>query len=387
MQEGALLHLSGNSPLIWLAPLCVGLVASLALTPVARRVAFMTGTLDLPVGMKIHSTATPLLGGVAVYLGFSIATVVTLPLAGPVIGVLLGGLAAIVIGVLDERLTLPPLVHLVAQIVAALVAIIAGLGIIRSVSSPFGGLTAAGIQLPGAIGLVVTLVWLVGMMNTVNFLDGLDGLATGVVAIAAILLAIWASEPQRFFLTGSHREELVLPIALTGALLGFLPYNWHRARIFLGDSGSMFLGLALGALSIIGPAKLATALLVLIIPVLDVAWAIVRRQMRGRSFLSGDKQHVYHRMLELGMTHTQVVSAFYLLCGVLSVLDLALLKMEKLIAFVAVTTLVGVAFVLLETTASRRRPDAASADTTRDRSRGLHLVDPISDSEDEPDTA
>lgn len=387
MQEGALLHLSGNSPLIWLAPLCVGLVASLALTPVARRVAFMTGTLDLPVGMKIHSTATPLLGGVAVYLGFSIATVVTLPLAGPVIGVLLGGLAAIVIGVLDERLTLPPLVHLVAQIVAALVAIIAGLGIIRSVSSPFGGLTAAGIQLPGAIGLVVTLVWLVGMMNTVNFLDGLDGLATGVVAIAAILLAIWASEPQRFFLTGSHREELVLPIALTGALLGFLPYNWHRARIFLGDSGSMFLGLALGALSIIGPAKLATALLVLIIPVLDVAWAIVRRRMRGRSFLSGDKQHVYHRMLELGMTHTQVVSAFYLLCGVLSVLDLALLKMEKLIAFVAVTTLVGVAFVLLETTASRRRPDATSADTTRDRSRGLHLVDPISDSEDEPDTA
>jgi UDP-GlcNAc:undecaprenyl-phosphate/decaprenyl-phosphate GlcNAc-1-phosphate transferase len=385
--EGALLHLSGNSPLIWLAPLCLGLVASLVLTPVARRVAFMTGTLDLPVGMKIHSTATPLLGGVAVYLGFSIATVVTLPVAGPVIGVLLGGLAAVVIGVLDERLTLPPLVHLAAQVVAALVAIIAGLGIIRSVSSPFGGLTAAGIQLPAAIGLVVTLVWLVGMMNTVNFLDGLDGLATGVVAIAAILLAIWASQPQRFFLTGSHREELVLPIALTGALLGFLPYNWHRARIFLGDSGSMFLGLALGALSIIGPAKLATALLVLIIPVLDVAWAIVRRRLRGRSFLSGDKQHVYHRMLELGLTHTQVVSAFYLLCGVLSVLDLALFKMEKLIAFVAVTTLVGVAFVLLETTASRRRPDAASADTTRDRPPGLRLVDRIRDPEDEPDTA
>jgi UDP-N-acetylmuramyl pentapeptide phosphotransferase/UDP-N-acetylglucosamine-1-phosphate transferase len=202
------------------------------------------------------------------------------------------------------------------------------------------------------------------MMNTINFLDGLDGLATGVAAIAAILLAVWASEAHRFLLPGSHPEELVLPLALAGALLGFLPYNWHRASIFLGDSGSMFLGLALGSLAIIGPAKLATALLVLIIPVLDVAWAIVRRQLRGRSFLAGDKQHVYHRMLEVGMSHTQVVLSFYLLCIVLAVLDLSLLKLDKLIAFVAVAILLGAAFILLETTADRRRSESPSRRAT-----------------------
>jgi UDP-GlcNAc:undecaprenyl-phosphate GlcNAc-1-phosphate transferase len=366
--------------------LTIGFIASLALTPVAKWVAFTTGTLDLPVGMKIHSRATPLLGGVAVFAAFSLSAGLSLRAAGPLVGVLLGGAAAVIVGVLDERLSLPPVVHLIGQLAAALVAVVSGVGVIRSVSSPFAGLTSAGIQLPLAVGLLVTVVWLVGMMNTVNFLDGLDGLAAGVAAIAAILLAVWASEPQRFYLPGWHPEQVILPMALAGALLGFLPYNWHRASIFLGDSGAMFLGLALGALSIIGPAKLGTALLVLIIPVLDVAWAIVRRRLRGRSFLSGDKQHVYHRMLELGMTHTQVVGAFYLLCVVLCVFDLTLLKLEKLIAFVAVMALVGLAFVLLETTASHRRLEIDGGETPGTQPRGLRLVDPLSDTE-EPDSA
>jgi UDP-GlcNAc:undecaprenyl-phosphate GlcNAc-1-phosphate transferase len=140
---------------------------------------------------------------------------------------------------------------------------------------------------------------------------------------------------------------------LFGALLGFLPYNWHQARIFLGDSGSMFLGFALGALSIVGPTKLGTALLVLVIPVLDVAWAIVRRQARGRSFLSGDKQHVYHRMLDLGMGHRQTVVALYVLCILLGGLDLWLVKMQKLVAFLVVALIAGGMYVALEIRAGR----------------------------------
>jgi UDP-N-acetylmuramyl pentapeptide phosphotransferase/UDP-N-acetylglucosamine-1-phosphate transferase len=156
-----------------------------------------------------------------------------------------------------------------------------------------------------------------------------------------------------------HREELVLPLALAGALLGFLPYNWHRASIFLGDSGSVFLGLALGALSIIGPAKLGTALLVLIIPILDVAWAVVRRRMQGRSFLAGDKQHVYHRMLHLGVRYTHVVLLFYLICAVLGTIDLLLYRFQKLLAFVLLVLLVSAVFVLLETRAQRISPGVA----------------------------
>lgn len=351
---------------MWLLPLGIGCAAGFVLTPLARRTALRTGIIDLPIGLKIHKRATPLLGGVAVYLAFALTSVIVLPMSRPVVGLIAGGLAAVVVGVLDEKFTLPPLVHLAGQVAAALIAIVAGVGRITSLSVPFSGLTTPALQIPAALGLALTLLWLVGMMNTMNFLDGLDGLAAGVSALAAVLLAVWASEPQRFYLhPAAHHEDLLLPLALAGALIGFLPYNWHLARIFLGDSGSMFLGLAIGALSIEWSTKLGTALLVLIIPVLDVAWAIVRRRLQGRSFLSGDKQHVYHRMLELGLSPTTTVLLLYFLCCVLGVLDLLLVKTAKLAAFLILAVVIGVAFVLLEIQASRRGSGSAAERASR----------------------
>ncbi|HEX6507504.1 MAG TPA: MraY family glycosyltransferase [Chloroflexota bacterium] len=341
----------------WLFPLLIGLVGSAVLTPLARRIAIGAHVIDRPIGDKIHTRATPLMGGIAVYLAFALTCLIVLPLSAALVGVLAGGLAAVAIGLLDEALTLPPLTHLAGQIAVAGIAIVAGVGYIHAVSVP-GSLTAPGYRLPALIGVAITLVWLVGMMNTMNFLDGLDGLAAGVSALTALLMAIWAWEAyhlHRFFLPSTtHFADFVLPLALTGALLGFLPYNWHHAKIFLGDSGSMFLGFALGALSIVGPAKLGTALLVLIIPVLDVAWAIVRRQVRGRSFLTGDKQHVYHRMLQLGMSHTQTVLLLYLVCVALGGLDLWLIKLQKLVAFVVLVVVAGGVYVLLEIRATRK---------------------------------
>ena len=347
----------------------MGFAAALVLTPVIRLAAVRTDIIDRPVGLKIHKQATPLMGGVAVYLAFTLGAFSILPLNRPVLGLVLGGLAAAVVGVLDEKFTLSPLAHLAGQVAAAIVAIVAGVGVVHTISVPTASLTAPGLALPAVVGAAITLIWLVGMMNTINFLDGLDGLATGVACLAALLLAAWASERQAFYLPAmAHHEDLLLPLALAGALLGFLPYNWHQARIFLGDSGSMFLGLSLGALSIVGPAKLATALLVLMIPVLDVAWAIVRRQLQGRSFLSGDKQHVYHRMLELGMSHTSVVLLLYAVCFALAILDLTLFKLGKLIAFVLLVVTIGAVFVALEIRAGRREPSSpglAGQDGTR----------------------
>ncbi|MGI8967825.1 MAG: MraY family glycosyltransferase [Chloroflexota bacterium] len=294
------------------------------------------------------------MGGVAVYSAFALTSLVFLPLSPPVRGVLLGGLCAVVVGIVDELLTLPPLLHLIGQIGAAIVAMATGLGVLSTISNPFGGLTQPGFTLPLALGLLVTIFWLVAMMNTVNLLDGLDGLASGVAAITALLLVAWALERNHFSVPDmAHHEDLILPIILAGALFGFLPYNFYRASIFLGDSGSMFLGLALAALTIVGPAKLGTALLVLSIPVLDVAWAIVRRQLQGRSFAGGDKQHVYHRMLELGMSHLATVLVLYAFVLALAVLDLALHKTEKFVAFVLFTGVAGVALVVLELRSTR----------------------------------
>lgn len=342
----------------------------------AIRLANRFGVIDRPVGLKLHKRPTPLLGGVAVFVSFATTVIVSAPLSGPVRGVLLGGLAAIVVGVLDEVLTLPPVFHLVGQIAAAGVAVAGGVGVIHYVSGPSSSLVAPPVTLPLALGLILTMFWLVGMMNTVNFLDGLDGLAPGIVTIAAVLLAIWASEPGRFALASSQPESVILPMALAGALLGFLVYNWNPARIFLGDSGSMFLGLALGALSIVGPAKLGTALIVLVVPILDVAWAIIRRGMRGKNFLSGDKQHVYHRMMELGLGATRTVILLYAVCVALGVVDLLLLRLWKYVAFGVLTVVMIGAFALLElraevvASARQRTVDGPAESYTSERTPG-----------------
>ncbi len=342
--------------------MAIGFVASLVLTPLVRAVAIRIGDIDRPVGNKIHQWPTPRMGGVAIYLAFAVAALISLPLSPPVVGLLAGGFAATAIGFLDECFDLHPIVHFGGQIGAAAVAMVCGIGVLRSISVPTASLSTPGLTLPLAVGIVITLFWLVGMMNTLNFLDGLDGLAAGVGAIAALLLAAWASEKHPYIVsTLRHREDLILPLILAGALFGFLPYNLFRARIFLADSGSMFLGLALAGISIVGPTKLGTALLVLIIPVADVAWAIVRRQMRGKSFITGDKEHVYHRMLQLGMNRVAIVLLFYLLVGALAGLDLELHKVGKLVAFILIAIAISVSFILLEVRAARQVDTSATS--------------------------
>lgn len=347
---------------LWALPVLVALAVSAAATPLMIRIARRLQIIDRPVGLKIHTLPTPLLGGVAVYSAFLVASILFLPFDGPVRGILAGGAVAVVLGVIDDRRDLPPLIHLGGQVVAAVVAVVAGLGIVTTVSNPFASAAAIASghgswAIPVVVGMAFTLIWIVGMMNTINFLDGLDGLSAGVGIIAAVMLALWSANSQRYFVhadTAFHHADLVLPVILVGALVGFLPFNWNPARVFIGDSGAMFLGLSLATLSVLGPGKIGTALLVLSIPVLDVAWAIVRRQLHGKSFLAGDKQHVYHRMLEVGMSHTATVVSLYALCIGLAVIDLRLLRFQKLIAFAVVVVLTGCAFVALEVAGNRR---------------------------------
>ena len=364
-----MVDLSAGTPLLWAGPLLVALVSALLLTPVAERLAIRYRVMDKPIGQKIHKLPMPLLGGLAVYGAFVVACATFLPLKGPVLGIVVGGGVAVVVGIIDDRFNLPPLVHLAGQFLAAIVTIVVGVGIVRYLSIPWASLNgqpcsahAATIcsgswKVPAVIGVLFTLLWMVGMMNAVNFLDGLDGLSTGVCAITAALLAVWASHLQNFIAhpaTSFHHADVVLPVILLGALLGFLPFNWHPARIFIGDSGVMFAGLSLATFSILGPAKIGLALLVLAIPILDVAWAIVRRQLRGRSFLSGDKQHVYHRMLELGMSHTSTVLSLYALCIALAIADFSVTKLVKLAAFAVVAVITVIAFISLEIAGNHR---------------------------------
>jgi UDP-GlcNAc:undecaprenyl-phosphate GlcNAc-1-phosphate transferase len=366
--HGLLRHVEPKyTPWLWLAPLLVAFVVGVLMTPVVIRLAKRYGVIDQPIGAKIHLRPTPLLGGVAVYVAFLVACLLFLPIVGPIRGILIGGAVAVAVGVTDDRLKLSPLPHLAGQILAAVVAIVFGLGGVTKIDAPFASAAQiangnGGWVVPAWLGVLFALFWLVGMMNTFNFVDGLDGLSSGVGIISAIMLAWWAA-----IYGGSNfgHADLVLPLILAGALLGFLPYNWHPAKIFIGDAGAMFVGLGLGAMWIFDSAKVGTALIVLSIPILDVAWAIVRRQMHGKSFLTGDKQHVYHRMIELGLSQTATVLVLYSLLLVLGVIDLALTRSDKLIAFVVIAMLIGAAFIGLEIAGNRRQARAANKEHRR----------------------
>lgn len=312
-------------------------LTTLISTPLVMRLARQWGAVDTPRDRHRHPQATPRLGGIPLALGFFVALGVSFML--PVMrndkdeltrlaGLIAGLLVVIVVGVYDDRHELSAGPQFFAQLIAAAIVILFGVRI-DQVSIPFGA-----TDLPIGFAILFTFFWLMGMMNTVNFLDGLDGLAAGVVAIACVIL---------FFHTqGLHQESIaLLPLALLGAIVGFLPFNFSPARIFLGTSGALFLGLALGALSIIGGAKLASALLVVGIPILDSAWQIVRRIRDGRAPYHGDRGHLHFRLVDRGWPQRQVVLMLYTLSILFGSMALLLpsprLKLFALLALGAIT--------------------------------------------------
>jgi UDP-GlcNAc:undecaprenyl-phosphate GlcNAc-1-phosphate transferase len=328
----------------------VAFLGTLALTPLVSRLARRLGFVDVPREPKhVHHSPVPRLGGVALFLPFVAAVGVSLLL--PVeredplelhrlAGLLFGSSLVFGMGVWDDKRELGPFPQLAVQFVAAVVATYCGITI-REIANPLGGMITFALPITVAF----TLFWLLGMMNTVNWLDGLDGLAGGVTVIASLLLFVHS------YRLGQYSVSL-LPLALAGCVLGFLPFNFHPARVFLGTSGALFLGFALGSMAIVGGAKMATALLVMGIPILDVAWQIINRLRLGRSPFLGDRGHLHHRLLDLGLSQERVVLIFYVVCAAFGALALVLASgLQKLLALLAMMT---VAFLVLIALARKR---------------------------------
>jgi UDP-GlcNAc:undecaprenyl-phosphate GlcNAc-1-phosphate transferase len=323
------------------------------LTPVAGALSRRLGLVDLPGGRRQHQGAIPRLGGVAIYAGFMVATLLTLPMLSShyqpgdwvrLTGLLLGCAVAFVGGLLDDHRQFGPWPQLAVLFIASAIAIRYWV-FIEIVRSPFGDQS---IQFPLAATIVLTFLWLAGMTTTVNWLDGLDGLATGVSAIAMLVFFV-------HMLRMGQQGVALLPLALLGAALGFLPRNTHPARIFLGSSGAYFLGFAVGALALIGVARTGTALLVLGVPILDVAWQIFDRMRHGRSPGSGDRGHLHFRLLDLGLPQRRIVLLYYALSATLG--GLALLMpppLYKLLALVALGLIVTAVLVALTRLGERR---------------------------------
>ncbi|MBI4281206.1 undecaprenyl/decaprenyl-phosphate alpha-N-acetylglucosaminyl 1-phosphate transferase [Candidatus Uhrbacteria bacterium] len=333
-------------------------IIACSITPIIRNGARRLRIVDVPErapDRKMHDEPKPLLGGLAVFFSFFIL-VLLLYLWGVdfsashiqakhLLGIFLGSAFLMVGGFLDDRYRLSPAKQIIWPILAALVVIASGIGV-SYITNPFGGpLGTEQFRLdayqkilfwfhgwPYKITFLAdafTFFWLLGMMYTTKFLDGLDGLVSGVTIIGALIIAALSLDP-----VVHQRETALLAVLFAGAFAGFLFWNWHPAKIFLGEGGSLFAGFMLGVLSIVSGSKVATTALVLGIPILDVLWVIARRLFWERhSPLLADRKHLHFRLLDIGLSHRKAVMVLYGLTLYFGIAALFLQSRGKLIAF------------------------------------------------------
>jgi UDP-GlcNAc:undecaprenyl-phosphate GlcNAc-1-phosphate transferase len=311
---------------------------SFFLTPVVRRVAVRVDAVDLPGHRRVNTSPIPRGGGVAVAAAFIVVTLGLLAFNAvapfmsipttvdgrDLVGLLLGGALAAALGVIDDALDLRARWQFAGQLALALLAITCGF-VVDFVNNPVGpGL----VRFAGPVAVGFTILWIAGMINSINFIDGLDGLSSGIGLIAALTLGTISLTPQV-----GQPLVAVLCFALAGSLLGFLRWNFHPASIFVGTSGVMFLGYTLALLSILGTAKVAVAMLILGVPIIDAFWIIVRRLLERRSPFSPDRGHLHHRLLDVGLSHRQTVLLIYGICGALGALAMFLSGATQMYAF------------------------------------------------------
>lgn len=288
----------------------MALVIAVIATPISMKLASRWGAIAHPGGRHVHAKPIPRLGGLAIYAAFWCAALIMQVWDEQMTGLFLGSTIILTVGIWDDIRGMRPVVKLFWQIAAASVLLAFGFSM-NFISLPFinqvVNFQALGI---GAIGLILMLFWVVGLMNTINVSDGLDGLAAGICFIVALLL-FWSANRI------GQLPAANLTLALAGALLGFLFFNFPPARVFMGDSGSMFLGYIIGGISIMGLLKTATILglvfplLVLGLPVTDLTFAIIRRKLRGQSMAKADRGHLHHRLLDAGLTQRSAVLSMY----------------------------------------------------------------------------
>lgn len=323
----------------------IALIVALLVTPAVIVLAKKTGAMDAPDPRKVHKKPIPRIGGLAIYAGFMVSIIFVSLKFGvdseqfkETVGLLVSGSLIVALGLVDDYKNLPAKIKLLGQICAA--GVLVGLFDVRInfVTDPFGDYLYL-----DSLAIPATMFWLVGLTNTVNLIDGLDGLAAGVASIASITILLIALE-LNFILVA------VMTAALAGAAVGFLKYNFNPAQIFMGDTGSMFLGFMLAGISVTGAVKsVATIALIvpifaLALPILDTTFAIVRRLRGGVPIFKPDKGHLHHRLLGVGFTQCQAVLLMYVISALFGLSAIALTAVSCQIA--AVILLVVIAAII-----------------------------------------
>jgi len=295
----------------FLLPIITCFIVSLLLTPIVKKLAFRINAVDLPNNRKVHVNIMPRLGGLSICISFLVGSLLFIPSFVNIWPFLLGGIIIMIIGIFDDVKGLTPQTKMLGQILAALI-------------PSFSGITIDFITLPngtiiefGVMAIPITVFWIVAITNAINLIDGLDGLAAGVSCIATLTMSVLA------FGLG-HPISSLMGVILLGSTLGFLVFNFYPAKIFMGDTGSLFLGYMISLLAITGLTKSAAIfsliipIIVLAVPIIDTTFAIIRRLIKRQPLSSPDKLHLHHSIIRLGFSHKETVIIIYLLSSLFS---------------------------------------------------------------------
>lgn len=311
--------------------LIICFISSVLLTPVVKNFAIKIGATDKPNQRKVHQKVMPRLGGLAIYISFLIGFLVLQPTSPYLVPILLGSFIIIVTGFLDDLYELSAKWKLLGQIAAASVVIYGGVQV-NFVNLPFDG-----ILYLGWFGIPLTLLWIVGITNAINLIDGLDGLAAGVSSIVLITLTGIA------FMMG-NTFAVAMGVILLGSTLGFLIYNFNPAKIFMGDTGALFLGFMISVISLLGFKNvtlfsLLIPVIILGVPISDTLFAIIRRVVNKKPLSAPDKSHLHHCLLRLGYSHKQTVLLIYLMSSLFGLAAVVLTQSTLWGAFIIITLL------------------------------------------------
>ncbi|MDV3428755.1 MAG: undecaprenyl/decaprenyl-phosphate alpha-N-acetylglucosaminyl 1-phosphate transferase [Bacillota bacterium] len=316
----------------------IAMVLSFALTPIVKRLAVKLDIIDVPKDeRRVHNRPIPLIGGLAIYISFTVMLIVTGIFTKEKLAILIGETIILIGGLLDDKYDLKPIQKLIFQISGALVLIFMGVEI-SLLTNPFTKYISF-MNLEKWLSIPVTLFWIVGVTNAFNLIDGLDGLSSGLALISSVSMLIVS------MITGRD-ESVLLNSILSGAILGFLPYNFNPASIFLGDTGAQLLGFLLSSIAIIGAVKSATAItlavpiIVLGVPIYDTAFAIIRRKINGKPIMQADKGHIHHRLLALGFSQKKVVIIMYLISGSLGLISILASTMSSKASYIFMITII-----------------------------------------------
>ena len=334
-----------NPNVLYILSFLTAFIISTVMTPFSVKFAYLIDAVDHPKDRGMHKKSMPLAGGTAIFMGYMVASLFfSQGVHGfgtiKTIGIIIGTIIITIGGLLDDMYTLTWKVKMSFQILAALVVVYTGFTI-DILTFPFA---EGGVLFLGMFGKVLTVIWIVGVTNAVNFIDGLDGLAAGVSSIAALCLMFVA------MLFGDP-ITVVLMAALAGACIGFLPHNFNPAIIFMGDTGSTFLGFTLAVISTQGMLKSYTAVTIIVagfvlgLPIFDTFFAILRRLAAGKSPMAPDRGHLHHRLIDKGYSQKRAVITLYLISGMLGVSGILIATKDYLMAALVIIFVLSYLFL------------------------------------------